>query len=86
MMVQDEISIPPRYLIENYCRAYKQVHGREPHARYMGNHWYSINGETVHRMTLYNEIESLKQQIPRPSRATPEKGVIMRLIARLRTM
>ncbi|KXK23282.1 MAG: hypothetical protein UZ15_CFX003000658 [Chloroflexi bacterium OLB15] len=79
-------TLPPRYVMDNYKRAYYNVHGREPAVRYMGNHWYHVNGETVHRLTLIEEITRLHEigQVHKPVR--PEKSVIQRLIARLRSL
>jgi len=79
-------TLPPRYVMENYKQAYYTAHGREPLVRYMGNHWYHVNGETVHRLTLIEEITRLHEmgQAARPSR--PDRSVIQRLIDRLRKL
>ncbi len=86
-MVADDPTLPPRYVVENYRRAYTVVNGREPFVRYMGNHWYNVNGETVHRSTLMEEIARLRNMSQRQHVATKtDKSVIHRLIARLRNL
>ena len=85
-MVADDPTLPPRYVVENYRRAYEVVNGREPFVRYMGNHWYNVNGETVHRSTLMEEIARLRTMSQRQHVAKADKGVIQRLIARLRNL
>ena len=85
--VADDPTLPPRYVVENYRRAYTTINGREPFVRYMGNHWYNVNGETVHRTTLMQEIARLRNQSQRSINiAKAEKSVIQRLIARLRSL
>ncbi|MEO8395346.1 MAG: hypothetical protein ABI700_20290 [Chloroflexota bacterium] len=86
-MVADDPTLPPRYVVENYRRAYTVINGREPFVRYMGNHWYNVNGETVHRSTLMEEIARLRTLSQRQTIvANTDKGVIHRLIARLRSL
>jgi hypothetical protein len=88
MMTRDETaSLPPRFVVDSFREAYLTVHGREPAVRYMGNHWYNVNGETVHRATLMQEIISLREAVaqrPPPPPPRSDKNVINRLIARLR--
>jgi hypothetical protein len=86
-MVADDPTLPPRYVVENYRRAYTVINGREPFVRYMGNHWYNVNGETVHRSTLMEEIARLRNLSQRQTIvANTDKSVIHRLIARLRSL
>lgn len=86
-MVADDPTLPPRYVCENYRRAYKSLNGREPTVRYMGNHWYNVNGEIVYRSTLMEEIERLCKMAQRQHvRKIADKGVIQRLISRLRSL
>lgn len=85
--VDETTTLPPRFVVDSFREAYGRVHGREPSVRYMGNHWYSVNGETVHRATLMQEIMRLREYAaPRPVAAPPraDKGMINRLISRLR--
>jgi hypothetical protein len=87
MMVADDPTLPPRYVVENYRRAYTVINGREPFVRYMGNHWYNVNGETVHRSTLMEEIARLRNLSQRQTIVSKtDKSVIHRLIARLRSL
>ena len=86
-MIADDPTLPPRYVVENYRRAYTVINGREPFVRYMGNHWYNVNGETVHRSTLMEEIARLRNLSQRQTITTKtDKSVIHRLIARLRSL
>jgi hypothetical protein len=86
LSVSDESTLPPRYVVDNYRKAYLVLNGREPHVRYMGNHWYSVNGETVHRATLLEEIERLRALAQAHALQTANKSVIQRLIARLKSL
>ncbi len=74
----------PENLMTGYNRFYKAVHGRGPRIRHMGGQWYQVNGEIVHHKTLLQEIERLRQLARRKSQ--PEKGLVTRLIERLRLM
>jgi len=66
MMVADDPTLPPRYIVEHFRKAYHGVHKRDPMVRYMGNHWYYVNGETVHRGTLGEDMGagSLSSEAP----------------------
>jgi hypothetical protein len=84
MLAYDDPSIPPRYIVEGYRQAYRRIHDREPQCRYIGNHWYNVNGETVHRATLMDEIARLRGLARRPYVINADKSVVQRLIAKLR--
>lgn len=86
MVVSDDPTLPPRYVVDIYRRAYQSAHGREPAVRYMGNHWYSVNGETVHRITLMEEIARLRDLSQKEQIIRADKGLIHRLISRLRNI
>ena len=79
-------TIPPRYIVEGYRKAYARIHSREPQCRYIGNHWYNVNGETVHRATLTDEIARLRNLDQRDNSGRPDRTIIQRLIDRLRGM
>ena len=85
-MVVDDPTLPPRYVVENYRRAYAVVNGREPFVRYMGNHWYYVNGETVHRLTLMEEIGRLRAMPSKQPFRRTERSIVQRLIDRLRSL
>ena len=85
-VVRDDPSLPPRYVVDNYRRVYETAHGRQPAVRYMGNHWYSVNGETVHRITLMEEINRLSMLSQKQRLVGADKSIIQRLIARLRSL
>lgn len=87
MTVCDEHT-PPRYVAEIYRQTFLRIHQHEPQCLYLGNHWYNVNGELVHRAMLMDEIvrlqELLESVAPRRSLITADKSIIKRLIARLR--
>lgn len=58
-MIADERTLTPGLILELYCEHYVRVYKRAPIARYMGHHWYNINGETVHRSVVMEEIDRL---------------------------
>lgn len=80
----DDPTLPPRYIVDYYRQAYARVHKREPQCRYIGNHWYNVNGETVHRAMLMDEITRLRMLAQENSVSAADKSMIQRLIARLR--
>ena len=82
----DDPTIPPRYIVEGYRKAYARIHRRDPQCRYLGNHWYSVNGETVHRATLTGEITRLRSMEQRAGGGSGDRSVIQRLIDKLRGM
>jgi len=86
MIAYDNASLSPRALIESYSHAFNAVNGRSPRVRYMGNHWFVVNGETVHRVTLMEEIARLRDLAQRQTLHRADKGVIKRLIARLKNL
>ncbi len=75
MVVRDDPSLPPRYVVDNYRRAYSLANGRDPSVRYMGNHWYNVNGETVHRTTLTQEIARLRSMSQRTQMVARRVGI-----------
>lgn len=83
-----EVNTSPRYVIESFCQVYRDVNnGREACVRYMGNQWYYVNGETVHRAMLMDETERLRSLMPPPppiKRTPQDRSMIQRLIARLK--
>ncbi|GEM_PF-529229 len=96
--VYDDPTLPPRYVVEHYRKVYHTLYRREPLVRYMGNHWFYVDGETVHRKTLLDEIARLRaltqqaqtqqrvSQLRYDSATKKDKGVIKRLIDRLRNL
>ncbi len=80
----DAATLSPNEIVEHYQRAYKQVHGREPQVIHMFAEWYQVNGETVHRLTLFGEISRLRSLAQQQRLAKTDKSVVQRLIAKLR--
>ena len=86
LLVADDPTLPPRYIVEHFRKAYNGVHKREPMVRYMGNHWYYVNGETVHRSMLIEEIARLRELSQRQTLIRGDRSLIQKLIAKLRNM
>jgi hypothetical protein len=77
-------TLSPNTIMEHYCRAYKMVHGNQPHITHISAEWYEVNGETVHRITLFGEITRLRGLAQQQRLAKTDKSLVQRLIARLR--
>jgi hypothetical protein len=82
----DRPTVTPKLIIEAYQRAYKQVHGRTLQVRHQFGEWYYVNGETVHRLTLLQEIARLRSLAQKQRLAKADKKLVQRLIARLRSL
>ncbi len=83
-MADRDATLTPQIIAAAYERAFREVYGRDPQIRHVGGQWYYINGETVHRFALLNEITRLREQAQQQQRSKADKGMIHRLIARLR--
>jgi hypothetical protein len=46
--------------------------------------WYQVNGETVHRLTLFGEISRLRSLAQQQRLAKTDRSIVQRLIAKLR--
>jgi hypothetical protein len=87
------LTITSRDIIESYIDSYRTVYLRRPSMRYLGNGWYLVDDEIVHQAIIIQETGRL-QQIMRQQmmkKMTPEvaqqrKGVVSRLIDRLRNL
>jgi hypothetical protein len=86
-MVQGR-TIPADQIVKDYWQAFKLVYGQEPKAYYLGNGWYSVNGEIVYRRILEHEIAHLRDlaRKQRKQRTGTSKSTIQRLIQKLRLM
>ncbi len=84
LMVDNESTLTPQIIAHSYERAFREVHGRDPQIRHVGGQWYYINGETVHRFALLNEITRLRDLAQQQRRTQADRSVIQRLIAKLR--
>lgn len=84
-MAVDDSTLTPQIIVDSYERVYREVHERDPHIRHIGGQWYYLNGETVHRLALFNEITHLHQVAhQRRQEQLASKSVIQRLILKLR--
>ena len=93
----DSTTLTPKHIVDSFQSAYRQVYGRDAQVVHMFAEWYTVNGETVHRMTLFSETARLHelarvQQIqqsgqaiqPPPRKSNADRSMVQRLIARLR--
>lgn len=83
-------TLPVDEIVNDYWYAFKTVYGKEPKAHYLGNGWYYVNGETVYRTILEHEIVHLhdlaRKQRQRQAARSQNKGVVKRLIDKLRNL
>lgn len=70
-IMSDDHTLTPRAILDLYCEKYSLIYGRAPSVRYMGNHWFNIDGETVHRTNLLEEIERLHAMLKTITREMP---------------
>jgi hypothetical protein len=87
------LTITSRDIIESYAESYRTINLRKPTMRYLGNGWYLVDDEIVHQAIIIQETGRLQQIIRQQSarNMTPEaaqerKGIVQRLIDRLRKM
>jgi hypothetical protein len=76
----------PEEVIAYYVYAYKNVYGREPKMRYLGNQWFRVDGEMVHYRTMVEQIDQLRALAKRKNLNTSSKGMVRRLIDKLRLL
>lgn len=92
-------TLPTDEIIEGYGKIFTSVYGQEPRINFLGNQWYQVNGEPVHRTVMLREIERLHdlwthmretqeieqtQQAMRPP--SPRRNAVQKLIGKLRRM
>ena len=84
----DGATLTPKHIVDSFQRAYRRVYGREAQVVHMFAEWYTVNGETVHRMTLFSEISRLNElarvQAEQRRPTANDRNMVQRLIARLR--
>jgi hypothetical protein len=73
-------------VVDTYRKAYVGCYKCEPAIRYVGNHWYQVNGETVHRVTLMEEIARLRSVNQKQHLLKGDRSLINRLIDKLRRL
>lgn len=86
------LTITSRDIIESYVESYRTCYLRKPSMRYLGNGWYLVDDEIVHQAIIIQEtgrLQHLLRQQAQQKRMAPEKvqerkGVVQRLIDRLR--
>ena len=59
----DGATLTPKAIVDAFQLAYCKIYGREAQVVHMFAEWYTVNGETVHRMTLFSEITRLNDLI-----------------------
>lgn len=86
------LTITSRDIIESYVESYRTIYLRKPAMRYLGNGWYLVDDEIVHQAIIIQEtgrLQQLLRQQAQQKRMMPEKvqerkGIVQRLISRLR--
>lgn len=81
----DTTTLTPQHIVEQFSRLYRSVHKHEAYVRYLGNGWYHVNGEVVHRVTLFLEMGRL-HEIEQSQRKAAKTSIVNRLIAKLRNL
>lgn len=81
-----DATVKPKLVMDTYRRAYQSVHHREPYITHLSDDWYQVNGETVHRLTLFREITRLRDMAQTHRLIKTDKSVVQRLINRLRNL
>jgi len=71
---RNEATLTAAHIVEDYWRAYHLVYGQEPRVRYMGNQWYSVNGQMVHRSFVLSETLRLTGMARQKHRSQTDKG------------
>lgn len=80
----DAITLTPKEIVEQFQRVYRQAYGNDPQVTHMFAEWYQINGETVHRVTMFSEIGRLRTIAQQRVPLRNDRTLVQRLIARLR--
>lgn len=84
-MQSDALTLTPEIIIDALRRVYYLVYETDPDVHYVGNGWYRVNGEVVHRTTVFEEIDRLRD-MHEAHRTSKKAGLVRRLIARLRAL
>ncbi len=82
-------TLPTDEVLEDYWQVFVMVYAQEPKVHYLGNQWYQVNGEPVHRTIMIREIDRLRdlaqlQRMNQKRTQLKEKSAVQRLIDRLR--
>lgn len=80
----NDTTLSPRHFVEGYYHVYNLVYGHAPQIRYVGNQWYEVNNELVHRTDLMTETARLHLLAREKQRRNTDKSMISRLISKLR--
>lgn len=75
-------NLTPGDAVKQFRAAFKTVFGREPDVTYLGNQWFRVNQELVHRRTLIEQIEHLRA-IANRQRAHQRKTIASKLMDEL---
>lgn len=87
-------TLTPHMILAGYSDLYQKIYQHAPEADYMGNSWYRVNGELVHRSVLLSEIDRLRDirevtlqpllRTEQPQQRETKRTAVHRLIAKLR--
>jgi hypothetical protein len=78
--------LSPTLILEDFKERYYQVYGRRATVDYLGRDWYRVNNESIHRVTLLNESERLRDLLRAKSAPKPPAPLLVRFIDRLRRL
>ena len=74
----DSATLTPKHIVDAFRHAYRDVYGRDAQVVHMFAEWYTVNGETVHRMTLFSEISRLRD-LSRQQQAMQQEQFIQQM-------
>jgi hypothetical protein len=86
-------TLPTDEIMQDYLDAFWAVYGQEARILFLGNQWYQVNGQPVHRTVIQGEIERLRDLAElqrmnnnRPQLQKTQKSAVQRLISKLRRL
>ena len=78
-------TLTPQIISDSFRRAYKEFYGHDVNVVHCAAEWYQVNGEYVHRITMLQSLEHLREmQRARQAAAEDKRSTVRRLIAKIR--
>ena len=77
-------TLTPQIISDSFRRAYKDFYGRDVHVIHCAAEWYQVDGEYVHRMTILQSLEHLREMLRARSTRDDKRNAVRRLIAKIR--
>jgi hypothetical protein len=75
-------TLSAKVLVDSYIQYHQQVYGWEPVVEYVGNGWYKIETEVLHRSRMMQEIARLRD-MSKTQEKNASKSMVQRLISKL---